>query len=36
MVDMPFRSAGDYEFRLRLVLPEDMITLATERIEARD
>jgi hypothetical protein len=36
MADMPFRSAGDYEFRLRLVLPEGMVTLAVERIEARE
>jgi hypothetical protein len=36
MVDVPNRSAGYYEFRLRLALPEAMVTLAVERIEARE
>jgi hypothetical protein len=36
MVDVPFRAAGYYEFRLRLALVEGMVTLAVERIEARE
>ncbi|HEY2787471.1 MAG TPA: hypothetical protein VGJ05_21120 [Fimbriiglobus sp.] len=36
MVDMPFLSAGYYDFRLQLVRPYDRVNLAVERIEARE
>jgi hypothetical protein len=36
LTDVEFESPGVYEFRLRLCLPDDIVTLAEERIELKE